>query len=29
MKTTFTTKLERWEYNILPMGITNTAPTFQ
>ena len=28
-KTAFTTKSGRWEYNILPMGITNAAPTFQ
>ena len=28
-KTAFTTKSGRWEYNVLPMGITNAAPTFQ
>lgn len=28
-KTAFTTKLRRWKYNVLPMGITNAAPTFQ
>ena len=28
-KTAFTVKSGRWEYNVLPMGITNAAPTFQ
>ena len=28
-KMAFTMRLERWEYNVLPMGITNAAPTFQ
>jgi hypothetical protein len=28
-KTTFTTRSGRWEYNVLPMGITNAAPAFQ
>ena len=28
-KTAFTTRSGRWEYNVLPMGITNAAPTFQ
>ena len=28
-KTVFTVKSGQWKYNILPMGITNVAPTFQ
>ena len=28
-KTAFLTKSGRWEWNVLPMGITNAAPTFQ
>jgi len=28
-KTAFMTKSGRWKYNILPMGVTNAAPTFQ
>ena len=28
-KTAFTTRSGRWEYNVLPMGIMNAAPTFQ
>ena len=28
-KTAFTTRSGRWEYNVLPMGITNAAPAFQ
>jgi hypothetical protein len=28
-KTVFTTRSGRWEYNVLPMGITNAAPAFQ
>lgn len=28
-KTAFTSKSSRWEYKVLPMGITNAAPTFQ
>jgi len=28
-KTAFTVKSGKWEYNVLPMGITNAAPTFQ
>lgn len=27
--TAYTTRSGRWEYNVLPMGITNAAPTFQ
>ena len=28
-KTAFTTRSGRWEYNVLPMGITNAVPAFQ